>query len=168
MIGYPRKILLATDDSEDSTRAVRAAVALAVSSGAGLHVVHVGQAATSNVSAAATRPALPGEPPGYAERQARKLLERRTEEVNSEGGNVDEAHLRMGQPAAEVASLAAELGEDLLVVGGGGPRQMRRAVAATTRRAAIGRVADVIVRSSPCPVLVVRGEDVIPETKEGG
>jgi nucleotide-binding universal stress UspA family protein len=157
MIEYPKKVLLATDGTEDSAMASRAAVALVASSGAELHVVHVGEAATSNVGATAMRPALPGEPPGYAERQARKLLDRQVEEIQAEGGTVTETHLKMGRPAAAVVALAAETGADLLVVGSGGPCQMRRAVAATTRRAAIGRAADAIVRTAPCPVLVVRG-----------
>jgi len=157
MIGYPRNVLVATDGTEDSTRAARTAVALAASSGARLHVVHVGQAAPSNVSASAMRPALPGEPPGYAERQARKLLERQVQELLAEGATVAGAHQRMGRPAAAVVALAAEIGADMLVIGVGGPHQMRRAVAATTQRAAIGKVADAIVRTAPCPVLVVRG-----------
>lgn len=101
--------------------------------------------------------------PGYAERQGRKLLERQTEVVRAEGGNVAEAHLRMGQPAAEVVALAVELGADPLVVGGGGPRHMRRAVAATTQRASIGKAADAIVRTAPCPVIVVRGDAILEE-----
>ena len=158
MIGYPRNIMLATDGTEDSTRAAHAALALAASSGAELHVVHVGQSAPSNVSATAMRPALPGEPPGYAERQARLLLDRQVGEIRAAGGSITEAHLKMGRPAAEVIALAAEAGADMLVIGSGGPHQMRRAVAATTRRAALGKVADAIVRTAPCPVLVVRGD----------
>ena len=68
----------------------------------------------------------------------------------------------MGRPAAEIVALATETGADMLVIGNGGPHQMRRAVAATTRRAAMGKVADAIVRTAPCPVLVVRG-DMVPE-----
>ncbi len=169
---YPTKVLLATDGTEDSTRAAHTAVALVASSGAELHVVHVGQAAPSNVSASAMRPALPGEPPGYAERQARKLLDRQVEELRAEGGTVTEGHHRMGRPAPAVVALAAEIGADMLVIGSGGPHQMRRAVAATTRRAAIGRAADAIVRTAPCPVLVVRGEGAVakelPDTEEEG
>ncbi len=163
MIEYPKKVLLATDGTEDSARAARTAVALVASSGARLHVVHVGQAAPSNVSASAMRPALPGEPPGYAERQARKLLDRQVEELRAEGATVAGAHQRMGRPAAAVVALAEEIGADMLVIGRGGPHQMRRAVAATTRRAAIGKAADAIVRTAPCPVLVVRGDGALAE-----
>lgn len=170
MTDYPRNVLLATDGTEDSTKAAHAALALVASSGAELHVVHVGQAAPSNVSATAMRPALPGEPPGYAERQARKLLDRQVEELRAEGATVTGAHQRMGRPATAVVALAAEVGADMLVIGSGGPHQVRRAVAATTRRSAIGKVADAIVRTAPCPVLVVRGDSAVakglPETAE--
>lgn len=160
MSEYPNKVLLATDGTEDSARAARAAVALANSSGAELHVVHVGHAGPALGGAPAMRPALPGEPPGYAEQQARKLLERQVEEIRAANGTVTGVHLRMGQPAPEVVAVAAEIGADLLVVGSGRPRPVRRTVAATTRQPALGRASDVIVRAAHCPVLVVRGDAV--------
>lgn len=158
MIEYPRKVLLATDGSEDSGRAAHAAVALATNADAELHVGHVGHVGTSASTAAGTRPPLPGEPPGYAERQARRLLDGQVEVVQVAGGTVSETHLRMGQPAHEVVALADEIGADLIVVGSGGPGTVRRAVSATMRRAAMGRISDAIVRSAHCPVLVVRGD----------
>lgn len=160
MIEYPKRVLLATDGTEDSARAAQVAVALADRAGSELHVVHVGRAPASPEVATAARPPLPGEPPGYAERQARKLLERQVEEIRDAGGTVDGSHLRTGQPAAEVIGLSEELDADLLVVGSGRPRPVRRAVTATMRRGALGSAADVIVRNARCPVLVVRGEDV--------
>ncbi len=161
MSAYPKKVLLATDGSEDSIRAAHAAVAL--SEGSELHVVHVGQPAPPEVGASAARPPLPGEPPGYAEKQARKLLDGQVKMVEAAGGNVTEAHLRMGRSAAEVISVATEVGADMVVVGSGGPRPVRRAVAATTRRPVLGRASDVIVRSAPCPVLVVRGDAALAD-----
>jgi nucleotide-binding universal stress UspA family protein len=160
MIEYPKKILVATDGTEDSIRAARISVSLAASSGAELHVVHVGQRAPQTAGAPAARPPVSSEPSGYAEKQARKLLDGQVEVIRSIGGEVSEAHLRMGQPAVEVVALAGELGADLLVVGSGGPRPLRRAVAATTRQAAMGRASGVIVRGAPCPVLVARGGDL--------
>lgn len=160
MIEYPTKILLATDGGADSVRAGQVAVALAAKHEAELHVVHVGHAASSTSGVTVEGGGLPGEPPGYAERQAEKLLEGQVEQLGSIGGTVTEPHLRMGQSAAEVVTLSEELEADLLVVGSGGPRPVRRVLAATTRRPAIGRVSEVIVRTAPCPVLVVRGEAV--------
>lgn len=160
MNGYPTKVLLATDGTEDSVRAARVAVALSSSTGAELHVVHAGQAAPSTTGATAARPPLPGEPPGYAEKQARRLLDGQVEVIRSIGGEVSEAHLRMDESAAAVVSVGMEIEADLIVVGSGGPRPFRRAFAAATRRAALGRASDAIVRTAHCPVLVARGERV--------
>lgn len=163
MSAYPKKVLLATDGSEDSIRAAHASVALANRAESELHIVHVGNPPTPEVGASAARPPLPGTPPGYAEKEARKLLEGQAKMVEAIGGEVSESHLRMGQSAAEVISVATEVGADMVVVGSGGPRPVRRAVAATTRRPVLGRASDVIVRSAPCPVLVVRGDAALAD-----
>ncbi|MGH3088891.1 MAG: universal stress protein [Rubrobacteraceae bacterium] len=163
MSAYPRKVLLATDGSEDSIRAAHAAIAIAGSADSELHIVHVGQAPAPQAGASAARPPLPGEPSGYAEKEARKLLEGQAKTVEAAGGKVSETHLRLGQPGAEVISVAAEIDADMIVVGSGGPRPVRRAVAATTRRAALGRASDIIVRSAHCPVLIVRGDAALDD-----
>ncbi len=112
-----------TDGSEDSLRAARAALALAGNAGAELHV---GQAAPSASGATAARPPLPGEPPGYAERQARKLLDGQADWIRENGGTVAGDHLKMGRPAAEVISLGVQLGADMIVVGSGRPHRHSR------------------------------------------
>lgn len=160
MTAYPKKVLLATDGTEDSVRAARVAVALTASSGGELHVIHVGQAATPSTGTTVEGASLPGQPPEYAEKQARKLLDGQVEVIKSVGGEVTGAHLRMGQPAQQVVLLSDELGADLLVVGSGRPRAVRRAGAATMRRAALGRASDYIVRTAHCPVLVAHGDGV--------
>ena len=57
-------------------------------------------------------------------------------------------HLRTDSPAYEIAQIAADLDADLVVVGTHGRRAMSRVL--------LGSVAEVTVRLSPCPVLVVR------------
>ena len=167
MIEYPNKILVATDGTEDSARAARLAAALAARCGAELHAAHIWRpGAAETVTAAATRPPLPGEPPGYAERQARKLIGAEVRRIEEEGVPVTEAHLRAGQPAQALVALAAELGADLLVVGSGRPRAVRRAGAAAARRPLLGKVADAVVRSARCPVLVAHQE--VFERSRGG
>ena len=157
MIDYPKKVLLAVDGTEDSVKAGHVAAAIAGRAGAELHLVHVGRPATPPAGAAVGHPSyLPGEPAGYAERQARKLLDRQVEKLQATGESVTGAHLRVGRPAPEIIALAAALAMDLVVVGSGGPHAMRRAVAAATHRAALGSVSDAIVRTAHCPVLVVR------------
>lgn len=161
MIEYPTKILLATDGTEYSAMAAEAAVALSNKTGAELHVVNVGQAHHSGSGITAEAGGLPGGD-SYESivDRARKLLERQVEQVRETGGTVAEMHLRIGSPPYEVVGLSDEIGADLIVVGSGRPRAVRRAVSETIRRAAIGAVADYIVRSAHCPVLVVRGGGV--------
>lgn len=62
-------------------------------------------------------------------------------------------HVRIEAPAREIAQLAADLEANLVVVGTHG----RRAVA----RFFVGSVAEVVVRLSPCPVLVVRPQRIV-------
>ena len=62
------------------------------------------------------------------------------------GGTVAGAHPTIGEVAEEVASLAEELGVDLIVVGN----------RSRLRRTLMGSVSGSIVRNARCPVLVVR------------
>jgi nucleotide-binding universal stress UspA family protein len=140
-----RRILLATDGSEEAKLATRAAVKLAKSTGSELHVVHV--------------KLIPISPPypevldwredlEYAEGEARELLDEQVKKVENAGGAVAGIHLREEQPAEEIVALAEELGIDLIVVGSRGRGRIRRALA--------GSVSDWLVRHAHCPVLVVR------------
>jgi nucleotide-binding universal stress UspA family protein len=142
MIEYPTKVLLATDGTEDSARAVEAVVALCARTGAELHVAHVGRIPSYATGTTVEGRSLPGTPPEYAERQGRKVLERQVEGIRASGGTVAGSYLRMGQPAYELVGLGDELGADMLVVGSGRPRAMRRAVSGATRRAALGATSD--------------------------
>ncbi len=161
MIEYPTKVLLATDGSEDSARAFEVAVALSGKTGAELHVVHVGQAPSPSTGTTVHSPSLPTEPYESVVKRARKLPEGEVEQVRKSGGNVTKTHLRIGSPPYEDVGMSDEIGADLIVVGSGRPRAVRQAVSGTIRRAAIGAVADYIVRSAHCPVLVVRGDGVL-------
>lgn len=84
------------------------------------------------------------------------MLEAQTRRIEDEGGTVAEAHLRLGRPAEEVFKLAEEIGAGIVVIGSRGLGALRRAV--------LGSVSENVVRYAPCPVFVVRGEGVEPET----
>lgn len=60
---------------------------------------------------------------------------------------VVEGLLRQGKAWLEIARAAAEIGADLAVVGTHGRRGLKHAV--------LGSVAEKVVRTAPCPVLVV-------------
>ena len=141
---FSGSILLATDGSEEAELAARAAVELAKSTGAELHLVHI--------------KLLPITPPypevldwredlERAEREARELLDEQVKKVEDAGGTDAEAHLREELPAEEIVALAKELGEYLIVVGSQHRGRIRRALA--------GSFSDWVVRHARCPVLVV-------------
>ncbi len=85
MIEYPTKVLLATDGSDDPARAVEMAVALSGKTGAGLHVVHVGQAPSPSTGTTVHSPSLPTEPYESVVKKARKLLEGEMERAQKAG-----------------------------------------------------------------------------------
>ena len=140
----PGRILLAVDGSEEASAAAQTAVELAERTDSELHLVHVGE----------VRPVSHPERRGYLARYealqeaARQLLEEQVEEVESAGGTVSRAHLRMGRPDEEIVVLGEEIGAGLIVTGSRGLGGMRRAL--------MGSASDSIVRHAHCPVLVVR------------
>ena len=82
------------------------------------------------------------------EREGLEKLWRLDMGIRIAGGTVAGAHLRVGEVAEEVVSLAEELGVDLIVVGSRSRSRLRRAL--------MGSVSGSIVRNARCPVLVVR------------
>ena len=148
-----RRILLATDGSEEAELAARVAVELAKSTGSELHLVHV--------KLLPITPPYPdvldcrwGEDLERADRAARELLRGQIKKVEEAGGTVAGVHLREEEPAEEIVALAEELGVGLIVVGSRGRGRIRRALG--------GSVSDWVVRHAHCPVLVVgshRGVD---------
>ena len=140
----PGRILLAVDGSEEASAAARTAVELAERTDSELHLVHVGE----------VRPVVHPERRGYLARyeelqeEALRLLEEQVEEVESAGGTISRAHLRMGRPDEEIIVLGEEIGAGLIVTGSRGLGGMRRAL--------MGSASDSIVRHAHCPVLVVR------------
>ena len=143
---FSRRILLATDGSEEAELATRAAVELANSTSSELHLVHV--------------KLIPITPPypevldwredlEYAEGEARELLDVQVKMVEDAGGTVAGVHLREELPSEEIVALAEELGACLIVVGSRDRGRIRRALA--------GSVSDWVVRHARCSVLVVVG-----------
>ena len=146
MTFLPRRILLATDGSEEAELAARVAVELAKSTGSELHIVHVRLLLLT--------PPYPdvldwrwGEDLERAEREARELVDEQVEEVEDAGGTIAGAHLREEVRAEEIVALAEELGVSLIVLGRRDRGRIRRALA--------GSVSDWVVRHAHCPVLVV-------------
>ena len=134
----PKKILLATDGSEDARLAARAAASLAGNAGAELHVVHAWQSVP--------HPAIDAD---YYEEVARRVLEEQVEFVAGVGAAVIEGHLVMGAPVDVILDLAEEMGAELVVMGSRGH--------GTLERLLLGSVSEGVVHHATRPVLVMRG-----------
>ena len=137
----PRKVLLATDGSEDAKLAARAAVSLSGTAGAELHIIHAWQYVPNPVIDA-----------GYYEEEGRRILEEQTENVSHAGGVVSGSHLVMGAPVDATLDLADEIDADLIVVGSRGYGTLGRLV--------VGSVSEGVVHHANRPVLVLRGGEV--------
>ncbi|OFW05201.1 MAG: hypothetical protein A3I61_10605 [Acidobacteria bacterium RIFCSPLOWO2_02_FULL_68_18] len=122
-----RNILVATDFSPCSERAVHAALALARRFGATLHLLHV-----------VHRP---------AEREA--ALDRLGDYAEAQGDGVPfTASIAVGRPEQEIVRYAAREQMDLVVMGTHGRTGLAHVV--------MGSVAETVVRTAPCQVLTIR------------
>jgi nucleotide-binding universal stress UspA family protein len=156
---FPTKILLATDGSREAELAARPAADLAEKTTSELHLVHVfGITPWYPVYPEATTPGewvaqeenpmLEEDLQRASEQRARKILDTEVEKARSAGSTVAQAHLKEGGVAAEIVTLAEDIGAGVIVIGSRGHGGIRRAL--------MGSVSDAVVRHAHCPVLVVR------------
>ena len=140
-----KKILVPTDFSKQSEKAVLYGKELAGKFGAELHLLHAYEAT----------PIMYGEgggvaPPSTAELQATALKLLNDVDVESNGVAITRKTAE-GHALVEIVQYARENDIDLIVMGTHG----RGAIA----HMLIGSVAENVVRKAPCPVLVVRDEE---------
>jgi nucleotide-binding universal stress UspA family protein len=156
---FPTKILLATDGSREAELAARTAADLAEKTASELHLVHVfGIAPWYPIYPEATTPGewvaqeqnpmLQEDLQRTSEQRAREILDTEVEKARSAGSTVAQAYLREGGVAAEIVTLAEDIGAGLIVMGSRGRGGIRRAL--------MGSVSESVVRHAHCPVLVVR------------
>lgn len=150
---FPTKILVATDGSQSSARAIREAVDLALQTDSELHVAHVLPVSALYSSADIV---LAEGIPLYDEsrREARLALAEDVERAK-EAGTAAESHLLEGRPDAEIVALAEEIGAGMIVVGSRGLGALARTL--------VGSTSTSIVRHAHCPVMVVRREEDGPQ-----
>ena len=153
------KMLLATDGSEESELATRAAIKLAEGICSELHVVYVEPLPDFMKKNDAGTPGYDLELYEKIEEEGREMLRKLTWRVKVAGGTVAEAHLRMGAVAEEIVGLADELEVGLVVVGSRGLGRIRRTLA--------GSVSESVFRHAHCPVMVVRAKDTPPSQRGG-
>ena len=155
-----KKILLATDGSEEAELATRAAVELAEGTGSELHVVYVEPLPDFMKKNDAGTPGYDRQLYKMIEGEGRESLRKLVWRVKVAGGSVAEAHLRMGAVAQEIVACADELEVDLIMVGSRGLRGIKRTLA--------GSVSESVFRHARCPVMVVRAKDDPPSRHGGG
>jgi nucleotide-binding universal stress UspA family protein len=85
-----------------------------------------------------------------AEDEVKTFLDEQVEWIAARGGKVEDTHMAVGRPDAEIVRLAEELGAGLTAVGSRGLGGVRRAL--------VGSVSDSVVRHAHGHVLVVRSE----------
>lgn len=141
-----KHILVATDFTETSTRAVTYAFDLAQKLEVPLTLAHAYEIpvygfpdgaliATADITARIAK-------------GAQEALHRAVESIQGKGVKVAGV-LRTGVPWEEINSTAAEVGADLIVIGTHGRRGLSRAL--------LGSVAENVVRTAKVPVLTIHG-----------
>jgi nucleotide-binding universal stress UspA family protein len=150
MESFPTTLVLATDGSENTAQARRAAVDIARMRGTKIHLLHVWHDVHTSYAHAFVK--------GELRRQGREILDEEVRRVQESGGTVAGSHLREGRTFEEAIRLSEETAADLLVVGSRGHRGLRRML--------LGSHSEDIVHHAHHPVLVVQnGQNVWPPTR---
>lgn len=138
-------ILAASDLSNSSNEVIRSAAALAALTGADLHVVHAEEEPAPD---APTTPLL--EPPPSAAEE----LRRQVATTIPQGAEVASEQVAVGPAPTAILMRAAEVDAELIVIGAHRNR--------SDPDRPLGTTADLVVRSSPRPCLVVRRPVTLP------
>jgi len=147
-----KSILVATDFSDTGAAALDEALLLASErDSAALHVVYVAAPAGDGIELA-TPDGLKIMPASQAVQYLQSHVERARVDAMKEGEPIEServsVHVRAGVSEDEIVTLANDLDVSLLVLGTHGRRGFRALV--------LGSVAESVVRSAKCAVLVVR------------
>ncbi|MCU1280974.1 MAG: UspA domain protein [bacterium] len=144
-----KKILVATDFSSDSERAIDAALELARGNAGQVTLLHVCEppaySTPSSLSMYVPSPELIED----VINAARFALDKQRARCAAKGFTVDVAWT-VGAPGAEIVRYAGGRAFDLIVVGSHGRRGFRRLM--------LGSVAETVVRTADRPVLTVHGQ----------
>ena len=153
-------ILVPTDFSPESLKALDYALSLLKHFDGTLHLVHVHDVdyAYAATSILATAPLITeGEVESFCRAELQKLAS-----ANAAGVSGPTLHCRTGRAFDEISKLAREIKADLLVISTHGHTGLKHFV--------LGSTTERVVRYSPCPVLVVRERerDFVEPEQDGG
>ena len=87
---FPTTLVLATDGSENTSQAARAAVDIASRRGSKIHLVHVWHDVHTSYAHSFVK--------GELRRQGRETLDEEVKRIQEKGGTVTRSHLRGGYP----------------------------------------------------------------------
>ena len=138
----PRTILVATDFSEHSERALECAITLAKAASGKIHLLHAMQVPSELRMAGDWYATLRGSAVAGLDACLEKL---------DAAGVASESHFVDENPVAAILSLADKLKSDLIVIGSRGRSGLANVL--------LGSVAERILRLATCPVLTVKAHD---------
>jgi nucleotide-binding universal stress UspA family protein len=141
-----RKILVPTDFSDVSKKALRYAKALAAVHGAEILVLHVVEDTAYPIETVLRQGNFP-----HLRDEITKVLKRQLEDLlktEFEGGGKLRALSASGKPFVEICRVAAAEDVDLIVIATHGHTGIKHVI--------LGSNAERVVRQAPCPVLTVR------------
>jgi nucleotide-binding universal stress UspA family protein len=141
-----KKVLVPTDFSEPSAKALAYGKELARLFKSELHVLHVIEGLVDSFPVAGYVASLPEFSSGLERHAKRELAELLSETERQELRAV--LATRTGSPSKEIGRYAEEQAADLIVMGTHGRGMMAHLL--------LGSVAERVVRTAPCPVLTVR------------
>ncbi len=144
---FYRNIVIATDGSENSKKAISYGIGIAKLSGATVHTLYV-----VDTSAFSSIPMDSGWEEMYEvlRKEGEKAVSEVRELGEASGVNVRDVILE-GHPSSEIITFAENNDADIIVVGTLGKTGLDRFL--------MGSVAEKVMRSSKIPVLIVRGEE---------
>ena len=145
-----RRILVATDFSASSRKALKEAIGLAKVGGGEILILHAFQPPALLLTDFAAVSAAYAEIDATLRDDARKALEALAAEARAQGATAT-PRLVAGAAEAAIVDEAEEQGADLIVMGTVGRRGLPGLL--------LGSVASRVIASAPCPVLTVRAEE---------
>jgi nucleotide-binding universal stress UspA family protein len=151
-------IVIPTDFSEHAKRAFEHAFELACALGAKLHVLHVREESSLRIAVKEgllTAGSTDDQVREAVEELIKKRLAQLMASVDCSKADIT-VETRHGDAKSLVLAYATEVDADLVVVGRRGAGFID-----DIRSAVLGSVAEVLIKRSPCPVLVVRAEHTL-------
>lgn len=155
-----RKILVPTDFSDASYKALRQALELARQFSSDVLLIHVVEPIHPYpVTGLSSYPMdLPPDPIFEIRGEAGKLLEQLKLEAKTKTGLALETMLRVGRAYDQITEVARDADVDLIVISTHGYTGLKHVL--------LGSTAERVVRHAPCPVMVIRAREA--KTDESG